>query len=272
MGDPAEGRVEADERLPPAPREDLAGQFVGGPVLALTGEAQGGEVEAEQPLVGGDGIEVHDDEDGVGAVGRRLGVHEQVLVVGRAVEAQRSQLLQRGVPAAGGVEGGDQVADVGLGGAPVAPLQLVLLGVEVLLVGLAGGLVLAQLVTRVEAPVGAHRRREHGADAEGGRRPVAQGAGEDVGRVRPEVRSEVVDALALGELLAVLAQLPCGRAPGEVRVALGEAEGGEGVHHLGAGEGLGQEDHLGVAASGCRRSPTPRRRTASCAGCRRGRP
>ena len=77
--------------------------------------------------------------------------------------------------------------------------------------------------------------------------------------------------LGPGELGEVLAQLPRGVAPGEVGVGLAEAELGQALHDPGPGEGLGQEDHVGVLAPGPRPSATPRRRRAWCGGCRPGR-
>ena len=137
--------------------------------------------------------------------------------------------------------------------------ELVLLAVQVLLVRLAGRRVLAQLVAGVQTPVRAHRGGEGGAHAERRRRAVAQRPAEDVGRVGPEVRAEVVGAVALGQLLAVLAQLPRRRAPREVRVALGEAERRQRVHHLRPRERLGEEQHVGMAAAHVVDHPLPER-------------
>ena len=68
--------------------------------------------------------------------------------------------------------------------------------------------------------------------------------GQDVRRVRPAVRPEVLAARALRQLGEVLGQLLLGVAPGEVGVRLREAELGQPVHHLRPRERLGQEDHV----------------------------
>ena len=106
---------------------------------------------------------------------------------------------------------------------------------------------------------------------EGRGRPVAQRPREDVGRVGPEVGPHVVGRRPVGELVDVVAQLPGLVAPGEVRVALREADLGQLGHDLRARERLGQEDDVGVVAAGCARSATPRTPWAWCAGCRPGR-
>ncbi len=55
----------------------------------------------------------------------------------------------------------------------------------------------------------------------------------------------------------VLRQFLLGGAPGEVRVGLLEADLGEGVHHRRAGEGLRQEDDVGVGAVDLPDDPFP---------------
>ncbi len=146
-----------------------------------------------------------------------------------------------------------------VGPAPVAGTQLVLLGVQVLLVGVAGRLVLEQLVAAVHPVAGHERGGQHEPHQERGRRPVAQRAGQDVGCVRPEVGPHVVGQRAVGDLVDVLAQLPRRGAPREVGVALREAHLGQLGHQLGPREGLGQEDHVGVVALDALDQPGPKR-------------
>ncbi len=82
-------------------------------------------------------------------------------------------------------------------------------------------------------------RRRAGRRA-GGRRGGCRGVGEEVG---PHVGGGLA-----GQLGEVLGEFLFGVAPGEVGVGLLEADRREGVHHRGAGEGLGEEDHVGVGA------------------------
>ena len=73
------------------------------------------------------------------------------------------------------------------------------------------------------------------------------------------------------QLGQIVGELLLGVAPGEVGVGLREADLGQPVHHLRPREGLGQEDHVGMARRGRRRSSIPRTAAAWCADCRRGR-
>src|SRR5271166_3420392 len=70
---------------------------------------------------------------------------------------------------------------------------------------------------------------------------------ENVRRVDEEVRAEI---LALGiarEFGEIFLELGFAGAPSEIGVGLGEAELGQRLHHLGTGERLRQEDHVGIA-------------------------
>ena len=60
-------------------------------------------------------------------------------------------------------------------------------------------------------------------------------------------------------LAEVLLELPLGGAPGEVGVALVEADRAERLHHRRPGEGLGQEEHVGVGAADLLEQPLPER-------------
>lgn len=74
-----------------------------------------------------------------------------------------------------------------------------------------------------------------------------QEIGVDVGRVDEEVRPIAVAPGRLVQFGQVALQLGLGVAPGKVGVALAEAELAQARHHRRAGEGLGEEDHLGMA-------------------------
>ena len=78
------------------------------------------------------------------------------------------------------------------GGVPVADLQLVLLGVQVLLGARRERRVLGQLVAAVDAVERRERGRQHQAHPEGGPPAVLQRLVQDVRRVRPQVAAEVL--------------------------------------------------------------------------------
>ena len=63
----------------------------------------------------------------------------------------------------------------------------------------------------------------------------------------------------LAQLGEVLLELPLLVAPGEVGVALVEAHPGQGVHHRGPGEGLGEEQDVGVGLADLAQQPLPER-------------
>ena len=133
-------------------------------------------------------------------------------------------------------------------------------------------LVLAQLVAAVDAVGRRQRGRQHEPQPERGRRAVAQRAAR--GCRACWARSWAACSRRSGRGRArsrYSLELPLARAPREVRVALAEADLGQLGHHLRPGERLGEEEHVGVLGAAPRGSPTPRTRTAWCAGCRRGR-
>ena len=81
---------------------------------------------------------------------------------------------------------------------------------------------------------------------------------EDVGGVDEEVRPQEVAGLAR-HLLEVGLDLVPRRAPGEVGVATGGSRPCQRPHHRGPGEGLGQEDHVGVGLADLAEQPLPER-------------
>ena len=189
-----------------------------------------------------------------------LAEHQHVLVVA-GVDDDVAQLLQGRVGAAYGVELGQvrrEGAALGLGARPVADADLVLLRVEVLLAARPHRDVLVELVAGVHAPARRAGGREHRADLERGRPAVLQVGVEDVGGVDEEVRPHQVVGLRR-HLAEVLLDLPLGGAPGEVGVALLEADRAEGLHHRRPRERLGQEDHVGVGTADLPQQPLPER-------------
>ena len=89
------------------------------------------EGQGQPGLVSLEGVQVHRHPDHIGAVGLRLAVEQDPLVVA-GVEAQVPGLLQGGLSRRTGIDAGHQVPDAVRGvGVPV--LELVLLGVQVLL-------------------------------------------------------------------------------------------------------------------------------------------
>ncbi len=113
---------------------------------------------------------------------------------------------------------------------PVASADLVLLAVEVLL-AVAQACGLAQLPPGVDAVAARQGGGQDAADDER-RTAMIEVVRVDVRRVGEQVAAVVLAHLAAGQLGQVLAQLARRLAPGEVRVALGEADLGEDAHHL----------------------------------------
>ena len=199
-----------------------------------------------------------------------LAVADDLGVIGR-VEDQAPVRLQSRVLVPDAVDPGDEVAQVVR--AAQRPLRdLVLLRIEVLLLARRDRLADAQFEGRaVDAVAGPERGGENQPGHEP--RPAAplEELGQDVRRVRPEVRAEELADLRLRQFGEVLGQLGLGVPPGEVGVRLGEPELRQPVHHLRPGERLGQEDRPPGASPSPRRSSTPRTGTPWCAGYRRGR-
>ena len=219
-------------------------------------DPQGFERHAHLRFARREGIEVHRDEDGVRPVEAALAVAEDVLV-GALVEDEVPVLVERPVLPADPVDAGDVVADVA-GCVPVARLDLVLLGVQVLLRARDGG-VLAELVAAVDPVDGREGRRQHEPHPERGRPRLLEDRRQDVGRVREEVPAEVLRHLAACQLREVVDQLLLEVPPREVRVGLGEADLREGLDHPRPREGLGEEDHVGVNGLDLRDHPGPER-------------
>src|SRR5690606_8276945 len=131
---------------------------------------------------------------------------------------------------------------------PVARAQLVFLRIQILLLA-RQRLALAQLEARIHAP----QPRTHGgqrhADEKTGSAAVVQKAGVDIRGVDEEVGAVAIAPGWLVQLGEVFLQLGLGIAPGEIGIALAEADLAQPGHHRRAGKGLGQEDHLRVATA-----------------------
>ena len=173
------------------------------------------------------------------------------------MEDQALKSLEGPVGSTPGVEGGYQRVQGSLAG-KVAPYRLVLLGVEILGVVGALGLVFPQFIARVDAVAGDQRASQYHPQGKRGDRPVAEHPFENVGRVRPEVRAHLLAGRARRQLGQVLGQLGPAGPPGEVSVALAETNLTQAGHHGRSGEGLGQEEHLGVAAANRSDHPGPK--------------
>src|SRR5829696_1312060 len=187
-------------------------------------------------------VEVHRDEDGV--IPGPLAVEEYVVVRG-LVEGEVLQVVECRVVAPDLVYSPYVVLDV-VGSVPVPDLVLVYL--RVLVVHGGAGLSPRDVLTQLEAAVdtvGARQRGgEHEPHLERGPAAELEDVRQDVVGVGEEVGAHVLPGPVLRQFRQVLDELLLVVAPGEVGVALGETELGQSFHHLRAGEGFGEEDHV----------------------------
>src|SRR5262252_6210180 len=166
------------------------------------------------------------------------------LVVVDLREAQIVGLQERRIVPPYAVEAGDVAFDIA-GPIPVANLQFILLGVKIFL--LSGyRFVLQQLETVVNAVIARQRGGKRHPRLEDPGLAALQMERQDVGRIDEEIRPEIFAFGITGDLAEVGLQFLLARAPSEVGVGLAEAELGERLHHLGSGEGLGQEDDVRI--------------------------
>ena len=142
-----------------------------------------------------------------------------------------------------------------LGALEVAGTQLVLLRVEVLLAAFADGVVFEQLVARVDAPGRRKRGGQSGTQREHAGAAVLQALVQDVRGVDEQVGS--ASSALCRDLVAELGEFPLGGPPGEVRVRLREPAAGQPVQAGGPGEGLGEEQHVGVGLLDLDDEPLP---------------
>ncbi len=128
-------------------------------------------------------------------------------------------------------------------------LDLVLLRRQVLLVVRRQGTFSHELVAAVDAIGGGQGGGQDQPQGESASGPSAERARQDVRGVRPEVGPHVIGQGPLGQLLHVGPQAfgsVLGGPPGEIGVALSEADLGQAGHHLGPGERFGQQDDVGM--------------------------
>src|ERR671910_3061867 len=192
-------------------------------------------------VVGLVGVEVHRDEDGI--VPGPFTVEEYVVVRGR-IEREVLQILERGVLVPDLVYPLYVLLDVSRT-VPVPDLVLVHLGILVVYGGtrLAPRGVLAQLEAAVYTVGTRQRGREHEPHLECGAAAELEDVRQDVVGVGEEVGAHVLLRPVLRKFRQVLYDLLLVVAPRKVRVGLGEAKFGQGLHHLRSGEGFGEEDH-----------------------------
>src|SRR5262244_2499696 len=180
------------------------------------------------------------------------------LVVVDLREAQIVGLPERRIVPPYAVEAGDIVFDIAEP-IPVANLQFILLGVKVFL--LSGyRFVLQQLETVINAVIARQRGGKRHPRLEDPGLAALQMERQDVGRIDEEIGPEIFAFGITGDLAQVGLQFLLARAPSEVGVGLAEAELGECLHHLGAGEGLGQKDDIWVDGLNFSDQPLPERK------------
>src|SRR5579883_2696147 len=156
--------------------------------------------------------------------------------------------MKRGVEAADAIDAGEQVAER-MRRVEIPHLALIFFGVEIFFAaGLARRVFLKLKGGTVDAVARAEGGCEDQADFEGGSKAGLKERVENVGRIRPEIRTEEVGGA--GEFGEVVDQLLLRVAPGEVGVRLREAELGKAVHHLRPRESFGEEKHVGMTRLG----------------------
>src|SRR5215831_9503766 len=180
------------------------------------------------------------------------------LVVIDLGEAQVADLQQRRIVAPYAVEATDVAFDIAAP-IPIANLQFILLGVKVFL--LSGyRFVFQQLETVVNAVIARQRGGKRHPRLEDPGLAALQMERQDVGRIDEEIGPETFAFGITGDLAQIGLQLLLARAPSEVGVGLAKAELGERLHHLGSGEGLGQEDDVRIDAMDFSDQPLPERK------------
>src|SRR5262245_54653706 len=188
----------------------------------------------------------------------RLFYEADDLVVVDLGEAQIAGLQQRRIVPPYPVEATDVAFDI-VGPIPVAHLQFIFLGIKVFLLSWYR-FVLQQLETVVDAVIARQRGGERHPRLEDPGLAALQMEGQDVRRIDEEIGPEIFAFGITGDLAQVGLQFLLARAPSEVGVGLAEAELGERLHDLGAGEGLGQKDDIWVDGLNFSDQPRPERK------------
>ncbi len=100
-----------------------------------------------------------------------------------------------------------------------------------------------EFVSRIHTPGRGEGRRQRRPQCEHARATMLQALVEDVRGVDEEIRPGLVGVC--GEFVAELLELPARGLPREIGVGLREPEARQSVESCGAGECLGQEQHVG---------------------------
>ena len=236
------------------PGELASIDHVGDPDRAIVGQSELPHRHLEVTALRRVRIEIDEEQQEGGAILRPLAVIED-LVVPEIVEGEAAEILQRRLLAADPVEEGDVLADVALG-LPVEGADLVFLGVEILFLA-RHGQEFAQLEAGIDAVIAAERSRQRQPGLEAGAAADLQIDRVDVRRVDEEIRPHVLGAFFLRQFGQIFGQLRLGVAPGEVGIGLVVADLGKPLHHLGPGEGLGEEDRAGIDTAHLGDHPLP---------------
>src|SRR4051812_18461277 len=174
------------------------------------------------------------------------------------MEPQRFVLLQRRIVATDAIDDGDEIGEIVVGLRPL--LYFVLFGIEILLAArLARGADEALERRSVNAVIRGERGGQHQPDRERGTSAVLQIFGDDVGSVRPRVRTKEVADRRLRDLLEILRELVLGIAPREIRVRLREPRLRQPVHDLRPRKRLGEKDDVRMVLLDRADDPVPER-------------
>ena len=166
-------------------------------------------------------IEINDNDYDIRIIARSFVVRKQ-LVIFYLAKPYVARHLEGRVFTADRIKARKEIFNVARR-IPVPALDLVLLGIKILFLALDRR-VDAKLERRpVDTVIRREGRRHHCAHSERRPSPVLQMLGEDVGRVRPEVRTEKFCRLGLRKFGQIFLELLFCTAPGEIRIRLAEA-------------------------------------------------
>src|SRR5215469_7334145 len=199
----------------------------------------------------------HGDGHRIVACYRFLNETDDLVVIDLG-EAQIVGLQQRRIVAPYPVEATDVVFDIA-GPIPVANLQFIFVGIEIPPPS-RFFLLPQQLETIVNAVIARQRGGKRHPRLEDPGLAALQMERQDVGRINEEIGPEIFAFGMTGDLAHIGLEFLLARAPSEVGVGLAEAELGERLHHLGAGEGLGQKDDIRVGGLNFSDQPLPERK------------
>src|SRR5262245_22010308 len=136
--------------------------------------------------------------------------------------------------------------------------DLVLFRIEVFLTAFGARTMLAEFEGgAIDAIEGTECGGQHQACEKGRSATVLQILRENIRRVRPQVRAEILPGLSLRQLGEVACDLLLGMAPGKVGVGLRKTALGEMMLDLRPGEGLRQKNHLRMCGFDLVNQPFP---------------